>query len=142
MKGDVLGHVIQAVDASTGEITFTCTPGLLDPSTTWGAVLVGIGTNSEIWWVVVPTTPYTSLHPTGTLTWECNGHPLQSGTLQDSWATAAIREANHTVYNATSFWGIDSGQTYPNIYTYCNNLPIHFTYSGDANYDGFDVGGA
>ena len=132
-RGAIAGLIVESVDPTTAAMTFTCNVGKV-PTHADSAT----ASNTHAWVVVVPSLPYTTLHPTGTLTVTWNsGCPLLTPTsaLADSGATSTAGGAS----NPTDFWGIDLGAPLSFLNTLGCTLasPTTFSYSGDANYKGF-----
>jgi hypothetical protein len=132
-KGSTAGTVTEAVDPSTGAISFTCSTPLLVATR---IAVVTIGVNGDLWYVVSTATPYTTTPPTGTLTGTLCGGPL-SGSLADSGLTTAQDTSGHPISNPTNYWGIDTGFTLATLLSVCQGplaISTTLSYSGDNNY--------
>jgi hypothetical protein len=133
-RGSIAGLIVESVDPVTAAMTLTCNVGKV-PTHADSAT----ASNTHAWVVVVPSLPYTTLHPTGTLTinWN-NGCPILTPTaaLADSGQTTTAGAAT----NPTDFWGIDLGAPLSFLNTLGCSLTSPNTtisYTGDANYQGF-----
>jgi hypothetical protein len=133
-RGTIAGTIAESVDPITAAVALTCNVGLI-PTHEDSAT----SSNTHAWVVVVPSVPYTTLHPTGTLsvTWNA-GCPILTPTaaLADSGQTSTAGGAT----NPTDFWGIDLGAPLSFLNTLGCDLASPNTtisYSGDATYQGF-----
>jgi hypothetical protein len=133
-RGTIAGTIAESVDPTTAAVALTCDIGKI-PTHEDSAT----ASNTHAWVVVVPSLPYTTLHPTGTLSVSWNAPcPILTPTaaLADSGETSTAGGAT----NPTDFWGIDLGAPLSFLNTLGCDLASPNTiisYSGDANYQGF-----